>query len=222
MEPNISIFGIVGDIIMGLAFNIGFLIFAWLVLLLLEYAWSGMAKFVKIILFPGTILHIASHYLFAKIFGQGTYLLLGTYITGEHTAAGLSFFSDIYKRKSREVYIILLSPMFTSAILGFLFQRVLFFSLLAGHRILAIILAWLTISIIVCGMPSLQDISFIATYHIIKHPEIIVALIWSIGVFSLGYIGYGLEIAIWGVLAYVMLILFVSFFRRESKYVVIS
>ncbi|MEX0569403.1 MAG: hypothetical protein Q6363_009675, partial [Candidatus Njordarchaeota archaeon] len=155
MEVAAGIFSIVGNIIMGLAFNIGFLIFAWLVLLLLEYAWSGMAKFVKIILFPGTILHMASHYIFAKIFGHGTYLLLGTHITGEHTAAGLSFFSDIYKRKSREVYMVLLAPMPISIILGFLFQRVLFFSLLTGHRILAIILAWLTISIIVCGMPSL-------------------------------------------------------------------
>ena len=208
------------EILTSIAMNTGLLMLAWIIYLLLEYCWSGMSKFVGIILLPGKILHLAAHYLFAKIFGLRAFDILKSDFTRERASMGIVVTSGA-KHESYKIYITLLAPMIIAIPMLILMRWILANAIMAGSKI-TIIIAWMTISIFVCGMPNLSDLSFIGMYHIVNHPEVIIAFLWAPIVYALGYLAYGSEIAAIGVLIYVMLILLASFVPTGARTYVIT
>ena len=187
-----------GGIIISMAMSTGFLVFAWMLILLFEYVWSGMAKFIRVILFPGRLLHIASHYLTAKLLHIKAFEVLRTGFENERISAGIVFSSDIYRKKPYTVYAVALAPMPTALLSTIILRKILEILVSSEEIRVAIIVSWLIISIFVCGMPSLSDLQFIFIYHIIRYPEVIIALLWGIVVFILGYLAYGVDVAVFG------------------------
>ena len=210
-------------LIIRIALSIELMIAGWILLLILDYVWSGFSKFIRLILLPGRILHVASHYLAAKIFGIRMYEVLYTGITRDTIHSGITLSSDIYGKELWKIKIMMIAPL----IFGFLFaitlQKILILILLkSGVNLLTVIISWLTISFLVLGMPDIDDIKFIVTSHIIKHPEVIIGLIWSVIVFALGYITYNMGTAIMGVMIYIILLVLSSVIPRTAREEVIE
>jgi len=210
-----------GGIIISMAMSTGFLVFAWMLILLFEYVWSGMAKFIRVILFLGRLLHIASHYLMAKLLDIRAFEVLRVGFDNEVISAGIVFSSDIYRRRQHTVYAIVLAPMPIALLFTVILRRILGILISCGKVAPAIIVSWLIISVFVCGMPSLSDLQFIFMYHIIRHPEVIIALLWGVVVFILGYLAYGVDVAVFGVLVYFVMVISASLVpQREAEYVI--
>ena len=208
------------ELLVGLAMNTGLLIILWLLYLLLEYCWGGMSRFIGIILLPGKILHLAAHYLFAKIFGLKTFDVLRADLKTERSWAGIALSTEIYRKAPHKVYITVLAPLIITIPMLILMRWILIIAIAAGSKT-AILIAWMTISIFVCGMPNLSDISFIGMYHVIKNPETVIALLWAPIVYVLGYLAYGFEVATIGVLVYIMLVLISSLIPlKKTLYVI--
>jgi len=211
----------IGGIIIGIAMSTPMLILAWLLILILQYSWSGMSKFLSIILFPGIILHSASHFLFGKLFRIRVFEVLRINMISEKSNSGLILSSDIYRKEPHKVYLTLLSPLIISLVFIITLRKLLIYIIPINIKI-AIILAWLIISIATYGMPSQHDIQFLFMYHIIKHPETIIALLWSIIVWVLGYLAYNASTATTGTLIYIVLVLLASFIPRQESLLVIE
>ena len=197
------------SLIISIALNSTLLLLGWFMVLVLEYVWSGMAKFLRVILFPGRLLHVASHYMMARMLNIRIYEVMRIGFEGEAITAGLFLSSEVYNRRPYAVYAVALSPMLT-AVPFFLVLRWILLVLVDIDVDAALFVAWLVISIFLLGMPCLSDIRFLFLYHVIKHAEIIIALFWGVVVFVLGFIAYGLEAASIGLLIYLMLVLLIS------------
>lgn len=211
----------IGGIIIGIAMNTPLLILAWLFILILQYSWSGMSKFLSIILLPGIILHSSAHFLFAKMFRIRVFEVLRLNLESERSNSGLILSSDIYRKEPHKVYLTLLSPLIISLVFIITLRKLLIYAIPINIKI-ALILAWLIISIATFGMPSLEDLKFIFMYHVAKSPETIICLLWGIIVWVLGYLAYGPETATIGTLIYVILILLASFIPRQERLIIIE
>ena len=211
----------IGGIIIGIAMSTPMLILAWLLILILQYSWSGMSKFLSIILFPGIILHSASHFLFGKLFRIRVFEVLRINMISEKSNSGLVLSSDIYRKEPHKVYLTLLSPLIISLVFIITLRKLLIYTIPTNIKV-AIILAWLIISIATFGMPSLEDLKFIFMYHVAKSPETIICLLWGIIVWVLGYLAYGPETATIGTLIYVILILLASFMPQQGRLIIIE
>ncbi len=217
-----DIIGFVGGWIIRMALSWPLLLFGWIIVLILQYSWSGMYKFLSLLFFPGLLVHMASHYLFAKIFRLRVYEILRLDIASEGSSSGIILSSDIYKKQSHKIYITLLSPMIVSLLFVLALQKLLIYVLYTANIRLAILIAWLIIGIFTFGMPSMEDLKFIFIFHIMKNPETIIGLLWGIVVYALGYISYGPNIASLGLLIYIILILLASFIPHHEELMIIE
>ena len=216
---GLDVQGFFGELIIGIALSPEMLILGWIVFLVLDCCWMGMSRFLSIMLFPGWLTHMVSHYLFAKIFGIRPYVTLGMGLR-EGVWAGLYTSSDIHRIGLWRVSLVAIAPMFVGipmlVVLGFLLGIVL-----AVSRTLALVVAWMIISIATRGMLSVYDLEFIVRNFLVKNPDVALALVGGIVVYILGYLSYDVKTASLGViLYYVLIFLAVWLGRREEEIVV--
>ena len=162
-----------------------------------------MSKFVSMVLFPGMLIHIASHYLFARLLGVRPYITLR--ISDEATRMGILLSSDAYRLEVWRILVVSMAPLLVSLPIIICLEELLILAL-GVDRMLAIVIAWLMVSIAICGMPSIADLSFVANHYLVKNPDIALAMIFGLVVFILGYMAYDPATALCGVLLYMVLI----------------
>jgi len=201
----------------SISLNIGFLILAWIVYLIIQYSWSGMSKFIGLLLFPGVLIHIASHYLLSRLLGIKPYTALRISPIGESFGAGLFTSADTYKLSTWRLGLVAISPLIVSLPILIFLRGLLILSLEYGHGEGVLLLAWMIISIAVCGFPSISDLGFLTSNIIIKHPDTIIALILVPAVYILGSLAYNSDIAILGTLTYLILILIAALLGESKK-----
>jgi len=159
----------------------------WLLFLLLDSVWSGFANFIRIILFPGVILHAVSHILFSKIFRipSSSGFILSLY--REYT------FVYIKESNLLQGILIALAPIFLVIPMYLLLS---YFLLHISNSILVIIISWFCVSLIITGMPSKADIIFLIVNILHKKPLAILLYFWSFIVFITGYLALGIDLSI--------------------------
>ncbi len=222
MVTSMGMGTMVSGAIISVSLNTGLLMFIYLIMLVLEYSWSGMAKFMRIMMFPGRILHIASHLLAAKIVGVKTYEVLKIGFSGERVVSGLTT-TNIYRTKPHKIHITLLAPMLIAIPTSHILREITMIALQNNRIDVALLAAWLRISIFVLGMPCLSDLTFLGMYHIIRNPETILGLLWGVVVYMLGVLVYGVEAAVRITLLYIALILTASIIPpRERVYIIME
>ena len=201
------------DILLKVSSSLSYLTMAWMIMLLLEIVWSGMAKFLKIILFPGRVMHIISHYLVARFFGIRTYVGLLSDFFYEKTYTG--FF--LTRRIDVKIAIFLsLSPLLISLPTCIILQMLLPYV----KNYVKLLVAWLIISMWVCGMPNTRDLRLLILTNILRSPEIIFAIGWSILVFLVGTVAFGFNLSIVGTIIYLFSVLLVAALSKQEEIVI--
>jgi len=150
------------------------LIVIWLFYILIEYAWSGLANIMNVILFPGYILRRTTQSFVARLLGVNPkiYALHGP------------------SRSGARMYIKLKDP-FTATILAvcpaltaiplYLLAIALFNA--STNLYAKIVAAWLALSVFITGFPNFGDLGFIAVSIIAHKPLLQIFLIWSVLIF---------------------------------------
>ena len=200
----------------GIAKEPATMIVIWAILLVLEYCWSGLRNFITIILFPGRLVHIATHIAFARWRGYKTKLIAMLGTTRERTMIGV-----ILKEKSPLwAYLYAISPITTAIPLYLLFLWLA--TVFANVEILSLMFLWLAVSMFLEGMPSSEDIATTIKIAIYNEPLSIVFLVLTPAVFALNTHAYGSNIGSIITFLYVLVILGLSNIslsrRRERIY----
>jgi len=204
------------SMVMQIALDINLLILAWVLYALLQYCWSGMSKFISILLLPVTLIHVASHYLLAKLLNIKPYVTLSI-IPDESHRAGLYTSTNIYRINSWRIGFVAMAPLMISLPMIILLRWILKVAINLGSYAASLIIAWLLISIFVCGLPSLADLGFIASNVIIKHPDTIIALLLLPTIYILGTMAYDNEVAVYGTALYITLVAMASILGEAKK-----
>lgn len=191
-------------IMWGIAKEPATMIVIWAILLVLEYCWSGLRNFITIILFPGRLVHIATHILFARWRGYRTKLIAMLGTARERTMIGV-----ILKEKSPFwAYLYAISPIATAIplYLLFLWLAIVF----ANVEILSLMFLWLAISMFLEGMPSSEDIATTIKIAIHNEPLAIIFLTLTPAIYALNTYAYGSNVGIVLSLVYVFVIILLA------------
>ncbi len=188
-----------------------FLFLMWFLIQLLMFAWGGLRKLLSIILLPGAFLHTLAH-RFASFMLNKKYPLSGSTYT--YFKFGLTGeFSALLEKKPytiRDSILFALAPfpfavvgLITSLLLGSLF-------LLPFGTFGMFIWVWLSLSIVVMGMPSIDDIVYIINTALVERVLTIFLILYSVVVFGVGTYVFGWVPAFLLTLLFLILIIYVS------------
>lgn len=196
-------------IMWGIAREPATMIVIWAILLILEYCWSGLRNFITIILFPGRLVHIATHIAFARWRGYKTKLIAMLGTTRERTMIGV-----ILKEKSPLwAYLYAISPITTAIPLYLLFLWLA--TAFINIESISLMFLWLAISMFLEGMPSSEDIATTIKIAIYNEPLSIVFLVLTPAIYALNTYAYG-GLGTIITLAYVFLVILLANMRVEK------
>lgn len=214
--PSLTSLFNISSILLQIALNINLLVLAWIFYMILQYCWSGMSKFISILLFPGAFLHTLSHYLLAKLLNIRPYMTLSI-IPTEDYRAGLYVTAEIYRLNLWKVGLVAMAPLVTSLPVIILLKLVLEIAIGLDSHMVALFLAWLLISIFVCGLPSAADLGFIASNIVVKRPDVMLASLLSPIIYVVGALAYNNEIATYGTMLYIILVVIASLLGESQR-----
>ena len=203
-EPSEFVYGLLWRI----ALNPALMIIIWVLLTILEFCWSGLRNLITIILFPGKLIHFASHILFAHLKGYRMRFISILGVGRERSILGVVL--------SREhplwVFIYSIFPAIIATPLYFAFREmaVLFHS----QNIFALLFLWLAISVFIEGLPSMEDMSVILKVSIYYEPLSIIFLSITPIIYALNTYGFGVETGTYITISYVFSIMFLSLIGR--------
>ena len=184
------------------------LIVIWLFYILIEYAWSGLANVVNIVLFPGYLLRRTTQSFVAKLLGVSprVYALQGPRRAGARMYVQLK---DPFMAS-----ILAVCPAFT-AIPFYLLAIALFDMSTSVYA--KMVAAWLAVSIFITGFPNFGDLGFIAVSIIAHKPLLQVFLIWSVVIFIISLNAFDLIISTAITLSYIFLIILANASVGEKR-----
>ena len=188
----------------GIALNPALMFIIWVFLIILEFCWSGLRNLITIILFPGKLIHFASHILFAHLKGYRMRFISILGIGKERSILGVI----LSKEHPLWVFLYCIFPTIITIPLYLIFREMamLFYS----QSIFALLFLWLAISIFVEGMPSLEDMGAVLKMSIYYEPLSIIFLSLAPVVFALNIYGFGMEIGTYITVFYVFTIIILS------------
>ncbi len=188
-----------------------FLLLMWFLIQLLMFSWGGLRKLLSIILLPGAFLHMLSH-RFASFMLNKKYPLTGsTYTYFKFGLTGES--SGLLEKKPytiKQSIVFALAP-FPFALVGLITSLLLGSLLLLPFGNFGMFLwVWLTLSIVIMGMPSVDDIVFIINTALVERVLTIFLILYSVLLFSVGTYIFGWVPAFLLSLLFLILIVYVS------------
>ena len=208
-----SAFLIISNLIFFLQYNIPLLLVAWFFLLVLEWVWSGLEKAIRLFLFPGLLFYFLMKFLLLKRLGYE--LKLYHVFSAEFSSSKV-----VVRFNNPGKAALLIAILFVSTIITFfLFSNLLLFF---SNFYAKLIIAWLSISIFLNGMPRKPDyyLLFIACMN----TDLAVPLghLLAIFLFALGTEIYGLLISIVLTILYVLVITIVAmtYPTRKEEYII--
>ena len=203
--------GMILGILWSIAMSPATMFVIWFIIVILEFCWRGLRNLIMIILFPGRLIHLGSHMLFAHLKGIKTRFIALMGVEKERSIIGIIL--------SREhplwVYAFCISPIFVAIPLYLLFLRLAI--VFRAQEIFSIMFLWLAVSIFVEGMPSIEDLSTMLKMAIYYEPLSIIFLALTPIVFALNTYGFGMNIGIYITLSYVIAIMFLSLVCRRER-----
>jgi len=203
-EPSEFVYGM----LWGIALNPALMIIIWVFLIILEFCWSGLRNLIMIILFPGKLMHFASHILFAHLKGYKMRFISILGVGRERSVLGVML------GREHPLWVVLYSifPAIIAVPLYLVFREmaVLFYS----QKVFALLFLWLAVSIFIEGLPSLEDMGVVLKMSIYYEPLSIVFLSLTPVVFALNMYGFGMEIGTYITMFYVFSIILLSLVGR--------
>lgn len=185
MNGSINTFGILTRVCNTLLTSFPLLLILYGVFVLIGYVWSGLRKFIRLFLIPGMILHYASHFLAVKLLAsqeENSFKrrqLVGIGMRGDNEWT----YSMIRTTSTKDALIIAIMPAaFTIPLVIFLTRTFLLTN--------SLLLGWLTLSILLEGLPNTHDYQLIFTRGIADKPHAYILLPWTIVVGILSYYVY--------------------------------
>jgi len=202
---------IVSGMLWSIATNPSLMIIIWFFAIILEFCWSGLRNLLTIILFPGKLIHIASHIAYAHIKGIKMRFITILSATRERSFIGII----LSKETPLSVAIFCLSPIIIALPLYILFIQLA--TIFRQQIEFSFLFLWLALSIFIEGMPSAEDLGTILKMAIYYEPLSIIFLSLTPAVYVLNTYGYGTSIGTYITLIYVLTILILSIvsLRRE-------
>lgn len=193
--------------------SIELLIFLWLMYIMLSYVWGGLRNLVRLILFPGVILHMAAHSYTAKILGIPLRLVFVVRNIMNETPIHTFF---LKKASARSIVLFSISPMLLSVPLSILLLSILKFS-----GVYYPIILWLTYSFFITGNVSTEDLSVLVNRAIVNAPHVVLALSLTPIITILISISFGLRLGlIIGVLHFFAVIVISILFREKETIII--
>ena len=206
-----STYGLIYNMLWSIALNPSTMIIIWFFLLILEFCWSGLRNLVMIVLFPGKLIHLASHILFAHLKGIRMRFIAILGVGRERSMLGVML--------SREhpfwVYLFCIFPMFVAIPLYLLFLWMA--KIFASQAMFAFLFLWLAVSVFIEGMPSVEDVGTMLKVSIYYEPLSIVFLALTPVVYVLNTYGFGVSIGTYITLVYVLSIMLLSVITRREE-----
>lgn len=173
------------------------LLIGWIIFIFVRIVWSGLSKFISIILFPGTILYFTIKFYVARILGmrlEPMMVLRGTY---QYTGAITRI------RRISDVIIITTSNLVIAIILTYInFQLATIFI----NELTKTVFLWLGVSFFITGMPRESDFYTLLTTIWAIEPLGVVALLLSIAVFATGLQAYNFTVALASFFIYIIIV----------------
>jgi len=199
-DPSEFVYGV----LWGIALNPALMIIIWVFLVILEFCWSGLRNLITIILFPGKLIHFASHILFAHLKGHKMRFISILGIGRERSVLGVML------GREHPLWVVLycIFPAIIAVPLYLIFREMAM--LFYPQRIFALLFLWLAMSIFVEGMPSLEDMGVVLKMSIYYEPLSIIFLSLAPVVFALNMYGFGMEIGTYITVFYVFSIIILS------------
>ena len=188
------------------------LILMWLFVILIDYAWGGLAKIIRIIFLPGHILHRTTQNFVARLLGIEPRAYA---VQSSGTTRVRSYLRLIDPRAAT---IIALSPAFTAMPFYLLSLALLNASRTLYAQLFA---AWLALSIFLTGFPNLNDIEFIIMSIVVHKPLLQILLVWSVVIFIIALNIFDLAVSTIIALSYVFLIILANSYPRRRELTII-
>jgi len=210
---------LIRTVLWSLASNVLLLILAWIIFVVLGAVWSGLRNLGAILMFPGTLLHIATHALVGQIFGLNLRVFNWINSYGRERLV-ITFTTNRGEIISLPRGILLsLSPALTSIPISALFFQMA--KLLPQFDIL---LLWFGVSTAIAGSPSTDDLRNIMLLGIASEPLSIFFYVLTPVIFALNAYAWGIDIAVLLVITYFFSIMILSAlaFGKESEVLVQS
>ena len=206
-EPSEFVYGMLWSI----ALNPALMIVIWFFLLILGYCWSGLRNLVRILLFPGMLIHMASHMLFARLKGMRMRFIAMFRIGWERSVLGVI----LTKEHPVWIFVFAMFPALVAIPLYIIFLNMAI--LFRAQTIFAMLFLWLAVSIFIEGIPSIEDMGMVLKASIYYEPLSIIFLALTPIVFTLNTYGFGISIGIYITLFYVIAIMFLSLVCRRER-----
>ena len=184
------------------------LLFLWIIYGVLDYTWGGLANFIRILFFPGTLIHRLSHIVIYKLKGEKPRFYTIQTFRDERPRVSLRI------RDMRSAALLAVSP----AVIAIPMYILTLFLLIYSNSLIAkLIAAWLAISFFVTGFPNLSDLSYIISGMTAHDPLFQFLLLWSIVVFVIGINAVGLGYAVIVAISYVLLLTLIVAYRSRRR-----
>jgi len=205
------------NLVVWLAHQPILLIIIWLIYLLLQRVWGGLANFLSIILFPGMFLKRGEQISLASFFGSRPRVTAWIPLL---RSGDFSFVRVYMPRNPFHAAITVLLPALINLSLAYGLIVLLKY---IQESISALIIAWLIISLFVTGFPDKFDLSIIISSLIATDPTLIFYYAWMIIIFVFFLIGYDPFIALTSTFIYFVFITITSayFTGREEESIVV-
>jgi len=197
----LSLLSIVTGLFSGLAKNIILLLFLWIIYVLLEEVWSGLGKFISLILFPGKLLKKSEQFALAQLLGADVkHVTIYKFLTPKSKSQIYINFPE--GRIGRAIIIITL-PTVLNLILATLLSMII---MNINKISLMILVSWLIISLVITGLPDKADIAFIFNNFITRDSTVLLYYAWGLVGGVLTYLAFGPQVTVLALFLYYIII----------------
>ncbi|MHA1609722.1 MAG: hypothetical protein ACTSUJ_06920 [Candidatus Njordarchaeales archaeon] len=188
-----------------------YILVLWGVYLLIDYAWGGLGKVLRLLLFPGYLFRIAVRVVFLSLIGADLYIIYRQY--GLLGIERVSLFTYVKRRKWAVLIVVLLN-----AIMGLLIGYGLIIVVSSLEEAIGtLVVSWLAISFIIESLPSTVDFHLFYITILAQDPLGTLLSTWVIVIFVLSYLCFGALEAIMISIAYLIFLIATSpFVKRED------